>query len=826
MKKILQIFSVLLLSCLAVVLFGVAMPQKANADSITDMAFCRWKTQSLLRCVKLSDNAIAQQFQEKFSSLGIAVGGAQQAIGSDSTLDRKISDLEVALDIQGNCSGVVSASCDDLYYDTDKSTPQKAVFRSKVDSGYFEKTNTIICTTYTIPAASSPTGNDYTSAGNACNKSDNNAVTPGDQILVGDLANATVESGDACGIVKNWLKTGCTSALTNQAQARSADVPSPFLDAVTATQKIISSQKNNGGACIDSPLSFFLCPIRDFLVSTFGTAIDSMVALLANPKISSDAGLGKALGGFITIANSFYVLIFLFIILANFIAIPGLDNYTIKKLLPKLIAAIILTQFAFIICGAVLDIANIAAVTLPRYILESFGIANKTPGQAFVDAVAPLKCVGSTAGCSALDIGKDLGKFMLLQITLIVGIIVALISLIYIVFRYLFLAILIIFSPLAFAAWVLPNTEKYFKEWWKYYIKLSIMFLLVNLLLVFGAIFSKLFDPANGGIGGSISDTFIYTLIDIIIPLIILFLIPKTLKVSGDIMTSAGKLVGGAVAGSTAGKAGISAVKKSNQEGKLAEIRGGAQEKFGKKIGNVGMEARGKALSRQRVNKEKEAVSQLGLSRQVQLANSGNSTAQSTINSKLSDLSNKRVLTGQEYHDLYRLQRNAIAPEVNGETPTNLTPQQQADLAAVDRQFADLSQLQYDPDDNNKVVSYNSLSNPLYNGSTSSAGGGGQPGTPPAAAGGGTQAPAAAPGGTGTSGTATPGTGAGPGQARSSAAQALRGARAGRAATGSTAAPLSNPNAAPPPNPAGGPPGGGTPPTPPPAGGPPGFPGP
>jgi len=139
---------------------------------------------------------------------------------------------------------------------------------------------------------------------------------------------------------------------------------------------------------LNNPLSFILCPINNFITSTLTTIVETLASLLENPKLTGSTSLKTALGSMVTLANSFYILIFLFIIIANFVTIPGLDNYTIKKTLPKLIAAIILTQFSLLICQTILDLGNILAVTLPSQILDAFNIAG-TPAEAFVRTIVP-----------------------------------------------------------------------------------------------------------------------------------------------------------------------------------------------------------------------------------------------------------------------------------------------------------------------------------------------------------------------------------------------------------------------------------------------------
>lgn len=419
---------------------------------------------------------------------------------------------------------------------------------------------------------------------------------------------------------------------------------------------------------LNNPLSFVICPINNFITSTLTTIVETLAGLLENPKLTESTALKTALGSMVTLANSFYILIFLFIIIANFVAIPGLDNYTIKKTLPKLIAAIILTQFSLLICQTILDLGNILAVTLPTQILQAFNIAG-TPAEAFVRTIVPQVSNITNAG----DLFEELGKFMIFQLTMIVGIIVAIIAFFYLLARYLFLIGLVLACPIAFALWVLPNTEQFFKKWWAYFIKLSIMFLLVNLLFVMGAVFVQLIADGNvfsgGGATGVFQD-FFTSLISIIIPIIVLLLVPKTLKVSGDIMSKSKEAVGKAYNNAKDSRAG-KAVSKSAQEGKLAEVRGGAQEKFGKsdfakkRLGHdraALIQAGGAAKKDVVSDNISKKVETLDFDDQLKILNDtggkgkAGEAAKRAIGKKRDDILNKRVLNNGDLEKLEKLE--------------------------------------------------------------------------------------------------------------------------------------------------------------------------
>ena len=320
------------------------------------------------------------------------------------------------------------------------------------------------------------------------------------------------------------------------------------------------------------PIGFIFCPILDGINNTVGALIGGsgqvdnpngrqglLVSFLRLPPINSGS-TGDTLSGVmrnvITIANIFYIIIFLLLIFAGSIPFLNLDSYTIKKTLPKFIGAVILTQFAVPICGVIIDFFNIIALAIPNLV---FGLSN--------GVVADYNTVGiggQVAGAVGLVVGSGalIGVLAFAPvIVLILGIMAlvgALMSVFYIMVRFFLLYILVILSPIAFATWVLPGTEKFFKQWWTNFIKLNAMFVTIMGLLSVSILLSRIFQNLGSGQGGNV----VTKLLAGVIPIIALIMVPKTLKwtTQGMNALAAGALgavagAGGKAAGSLKGKA-------------------------------------------------------------------------------------------------------------------------------------------------------------------------------------------------------------------------------------------------------------------------------
>lgn len=422
----------------------------------------------------------------------------------------------------------------------------------------------------------------------------------------------------------------------------------------------------------DNPLSFILCPLERAMVG----AVDGLTGfLLEQLKIEpiTDYGTGgvnpiqRGFNSFRNIANSLYILIFLVIILSNFISV-GLDNYSIKKMLPRLLFAVIATQFAFLICSLMIDLSNVLIVGLPGAVGTIPGAPDTLSGSISVSFADVL----DNGGIGGALQGIGLVIFILLLGVLLLVIVA--IALAYLIFRNVFLIVLVFLSPLAIAAWVLPQTQSFAKKWANWFIKLIIMGPIIALILAITLLIAGIFQaPGNS--------EFIQ-FIAIIVPFIGFAIIPKSLKWSGDVMQAAK----GAVAGSFVGK-GASAVggKAKDKAKKSASVVGGvvggvAGENFGRTMskrtgGRLGskMEAKGKAR-REAPNEElRKSVESLDFERQLELSKGNGKAAKiakRVVGAKQNELLNKRVLSSGDVDKLVKLKANGRLQDPDGHVET------------------------------------------------------------------------------------------------------------------------------------------------------------
>lgn len=294
-----------------------------------------------------------------------------------------------------------------------------------------------------------------------------------------------------------------------------------------------SSNDNSCGSQVTG-LGWIMCPIINGLTK-LNDAMWNLVSglLTVNPLRQSD-NIYKAWGSIRSIANVVFVIFFLIIIFSQLTG-AGITNYGVKKMLPKIIVAAILVNVSFIIVQLAVDLANVIGSSLYGLIV---GMAPPITG-SWDMLVQMLEQTGLFAGGAVIGVtmvgGPMVAFWLLLPIALIgaLGILTAVLTLI---FRQAVIPVLAILAPLAFVAYLLPNTEPWFKKWRS--LLMSMLMLYPMAALVFaGAYFAAAVIISGGG--------FWNLLIGQIILAVPLFSLPFLARQGGAILGKVSGTLGG-----------------------------------------------------------------------------------------------------------------------------------------------------------------------------------------------------------------------------------------------------------------------------------------
>lgn len=336
--------------------------------------------------------------------------------------------------------------------------------------------------------------------------------------------------------------------------------------------------KNSCG--IDGGLGWLICPVMTFVANINDAAYGAISGFLdIKPAILGDnsntSGAKQGWDFFRNIANAIFAVIFLWIIFSQ-ISNVGVSNYGIKKILPRLIIGALLVNLSYYLCQIFVDLSNILGHTL-KDALEAGagGIGTESEAAGWGSAIAAtIVGVGGVAAFAALAIGIP---------TLAAGFLAIMTVFIILVVRQAGVILLISMSPIAFAAWLLPNTEDLFKKWMKMFRGLLLVFPIISLLYgagkLAGAVLasSATVDPNNPD-----ETLHLVALAATTMPLIATpFVLQNSLSSLGSIGAKIGKLssaANGNLKNAVMNKSRISDVKnawKSRSARKLAERRSG-----------------------------------------------------------------------------------------------------------------------------------------------------------------------------------------------------------------------------------------------------------
>lgn len=323
-------------------------------------------------------------------------------------------------------------------------------------------------------------------------------------------------------------------------------------------------------SCAISTIGWIVCPVVNFL----SEAADAAYGFLADHFLEVPASLfsktedsGKRLydtwAAFLGFANAALVLVFLAVIYSH-ITGAGISNLNLKRMVPRLVTIAILVNLSYYICAIAIDLSNILGYAL-KEMFESVGVATSSGTEesywstGFDNTWVQLGQTVMVGAAAAVGIG---------MVAFIGVVAIAVISLLMIFFiltlRQALIVLLVIIAPLAFVAYVLPNTEQWFKRWSKMFTSVLLVFPIVG--LIFGA--SSL---AASVMSSTVGDDIIGQISAAAVMVLPLFMVPSVLKKSlnsvGDI---GGKIAGvsGRMSSGAKSKIGGSNFAKYSQEKK------------------------------------------------------------------------------------------------------------------------------------------------------------------------------------------------------------------------------------------------------------------
>lgn len=272
-------------------------------------------------------------------------------------------------------------------------------------------------------------------------------------------------------------------------------------------------------------LKWLICPAIDGLTATMEGIYKSAEGQLTIPSsILTDSELDEAWKVSRDVANILFIILFLVVIFSQLTGI-GIDNYGIKKILPRLIICALLINLSFIICELLIDLSNIVGGSIADWLK---GLGTQINGGA--EQTVPAGAYGVQLGAIAIvpvAATVSLGFLFALIIVLFHGIGASITLFFIAIVRKISIILIVALAPLAFAAYLLPNTEKLFKKWADWFKAILVIYPICSILVGGGALAGAVL---NAGIKNSNTTSDIEVLAAMVAPLLPLWFLPKFLK--------------------------------------------------------------------------------------------------------------------------------------------------------------------------------------------------------------------------------------------------------------------------------------------------------
>lgn len=408
-------------------------------------------------------------------------------------------------------------------------------------------------------------------------------------------------------------------------------------------------------------LGWVLCPIisglSDLGSKAYKWVENNFLQIRASIFSDSTSGVESAWKNVRDIANVGFAIMLLVVIFSQITGV-GIDNYGIKKILPKLIVCAIVINLSYVVCQILVDLSNIFGKGL-NDLLSGMGPAlsvnvNNYEASGWQSATVWGTGVVGVAIIMIVSYG-GLGAIMMLFLALLACVIAVIMLFAILVIRQAGVVVCVIIAPIAILCYLLPNTEKVYKKWFSLLKGLLLVYPICGLVVGAGDFMSRIFG--NLAASGNDWTQLGFALGAMIVQVLPYFFIPAILKGSLAAMGDIGAKISrfGRGLSGRAGKAikGSDAMKMSHQRANENRMmrKAGINSKTGELTARGRMKARfAKSELGKRVGYSKFQSSRIQAAEKIRGADIG-ATASLTNAIATSEMANKKQTPDAYYED-------------------------------------------------------------------------------------------------------------------------------------------------------------------------------
>ena len=307
-----------------------------------------------------------------------------------------------------------------------------------------------------------------------------------------------------------------------------------------------STTNNSGGSCaVPGGLGWIICPLSNTLANGMDLVYGFISDFMKTQPLqtSQQDTLYQAWSLIRNLANIIFVIGFILIIYSQLTSF-GISNYGIKKILPRLIIAAILVNVSYYVCAIGVDLSNIIGTSIHDLIYSlrdnmfnhSTGHVNDASAFTWSSIVGFVLSGGALVGAglagahiAVIAAGGSIVAMIYFLLPMILGVfLTVLVVLLILAARQALIVCLIIVSPLAFVAYLLPGTEKWFDKWKDVFATMLIFFPAFSLVFSGAQLAGALIIQNNSSIN--------MILLGLAIQVAPLVITPLLLRLSGSVL--------------------------------------------------------------------------------------------------------------------------------------------------------------------------------------------------------------------------------------------------------------------------------------------------
>lgn len=280
-----------------------------------------------------------------------------------------------------------------------------------------------------------------------------------------------------------------------------------------ATQNADGASSEDMQVCYSGSgvLGWVLCPIIS-AVSGVGefmweSMIEGHLIIPAEQIFVNNTGTYDAWAKVRDLGNIAFVILFLAVIFSQLTGI-GIDNYGIKKILPRLIVTAIIMNLSYFICELAIDVSNILGFNF-NSMLEGFArdVASANGASLFSGVTGftfDLVLGGGAAYLfTLLNPAGTLAALAAIGFA-VLGLLISMVAALFVMYLVLLVReagviLCVVLAPIAIVCFALPNTEKIYRKWFDILKALLVVYPICGALLgagkFAGAILAGLNEP-------------------------------------------------------------------------------------------------------------------------------------------------------------------------------------------------------------------------------------------------------------------------------------------------------------------------------------------